>query len=96
MVYAGEERLIGEVISLTKEFTTIQVYEETPGMKPGEIITGTGATLSVTLAPASLNNILTVSNGLFPRWRRYQVILSAGASPWIPLDGIRNGILPWW
>ena len=29
MVYAGEEKLIGEVISLTKEFTTIQVYEET-------------------------------------------------------------------
>ena len=57
MVYAGEERLIGEVISLTKEFTTIQVYEETSGMKPGEIITGTGATLSVTLAPGILNNI---------------------------------------
>lgn len=57
MVYAGKERLIGEVISLTKEFTTIQVYEETSGMKPGEIITGTGATLSVTLAPGILNNI---------------------------------------
>ena len=38
MVYAGEEKLIGEVISLTKEFTTIQVYEETSGMKPGEMI----------------------------------------------------------
>ena len=57
MVYAGEEKLIGEVISLTKEFTTIQVYEETSGMKPGEMITGTGATLSVTLAPGILNNI---------------------------------------
>ena len=57
MVYAGEEKLIGEVISLTKEFTTIQVYEETSGMNPGEMITGTGATLSVTLAPGILNNI---------------------------------------
>ena len=57
MVYAGEEKLSGEVISLTKEFTTIQVYEETSGMKPGEMITGTGATLSVTLAPGILNNI---------------------------------------
>ena len=57
MVYAGEEKLIGEVISLTKEFTTIQVYDETSGMKPGEMITGTGATLSVTLAPGILNNI---------------------------------------
>ena len=57
MVFAGRERLIGEVISLTKEFTTIQVYEETSGMKPGEVITGTGATLSVTLAPGILNNI---------------------------------------
>lgn len=57
MVYVGKERLIGEVISLTEALTTIQVYEETSGLKPGEIIEGTGATLSVTLAPGILNNI---------------------------------------
>ena len=34
MVYVGEERLVGEVISLDKDRTTIQVYEETSGLKP--------------------------------------------------------------
>ena len=36
MVYVGEERLVGEVISLDKDRTTIQVYEETSGLGPGE------------------------------------------------------------
>ena len=35
MVYVGEHRLVGEVIRLSKEKTTIQVYEETSGLKPG-------------------------------------------------------------
>ena len=57
MVYVGEENLVGEVIGLTSEKTTIQVYEETSGIKPGEIVTGTGAPVSVTLAPGILSNI---------------------------------------
>lgn len=57
MVYVGEEKLVGEVISLTKETTTIQVFEETSGLKPGEVVTGTGTTLSVTLAPGIITNI---------------------------------------
>ena len=57
MVYVGKENLVGEVIGLTSEKTTIQVYEETSGLKPGEIVTGTGAPVSVTLAPGILNNI---------------------------------------
>ena len=36
MVYVGNQKLIGEVISIKKEFTTIQVYETTTGLKPGE------------------------------------------------------------
>lgn len=36
MVYVGEKRLVGEVIRLDKDLTTIQVYEETTGLKPGE------------------------------------------------------------
>ena len=51
MVYVGEEKLVGEVISLTTDMTTIQVFEETSGLKPGEAVVGTGGTLSVTLAP---------------------------------------------
>lgn len=57
MVYVGRENLVGEVISLSSDSTTIQVYEETTGIKPGEIVTGTGAPVSVTLAPGILSNI---------------------------------------
>ncbi|MDO4326038.1 MAG: V-type ATP synthase subunit A [bacterium] len=57
MVYVGKENLVGEVIGLSNEKTTIQVYEETSGLKPGEIVTGTGNPVSVTLAPGILNNI---------------------------------------
>ena len=38
MVYVGEEKLVGEVIKINQEFTTIQVYEETTGLKPGDKI----------------------------------------------------------
>ncbi|MCR5836764.1 MAG: V-type ATP synthase subunit A [Lachnospiraceae bacterium] len=57
MVYVSEERLVGEVIGLTSEMTTIQVYEETSGLKPGELVYGTGSAIFVTLAPGILNNI---------------------------------------
>lgn len=57
MVYVGKENLVGEVIGLTSKRTTIQVYEETTGIKPGETVTSTGAPVSVTLAPGILNNI---------------------------------------
>ena len=57
MVYVGAERLVGEVISLANDITTIQVYEETGGIKPGEIVYGTGDAMSITLGPGILNNI---------------------------------------
>ena len=57
MVYVGKDRLVGEVISLDKDLTTIQVYEETSGLRPGEEVTASGAAVSVTLAPGILNNI---------------------------------------
>ena len=57
MVYVGEKHLVGEVIRLTKEKTTIQVYEETSGLKPGEKVIGAGSAISVKLAPGILNNI---------------------------------------
>ena len=57
MVYVGNEKLVGEVIALTSEATTIEVYEETGGLKIGDIITGTGSPVSVILAPGILNNI---------------------------------------
>ncbi len=57
MVYVGEEKLVGEVISLTKKRTTIQVFEETSGLKPGDKVIGTGGALCATLAPGIINNI---------------------------------------
>ena len=38
MVHVGEEHLVGEVISLTKNATTVQVFEETSGLRPGETV----------------------------------------------------------
>lgn len=57
MVYVGNARLIGEVISIKNEFTTIQVYETTTGLKPGEPVYPTGQPISVTLGPGILRNI---------------------------------------
>ncbi len=57
MVYVGEERLIGEVITVTDEITTIQVYEETSGLRPGDPVVGTGAPMNVTLGPGIITNI---------------------------------------
>ena len=57
MVYVGKEKLVGEVIALTKDMTTVQVYEETSGLRPGEEVVASGSAVSVTLAPGILNNI---------------------------------------
>ncbi|PWJ50160.1 V-type ATP synthase subunit A [Faecalicatena contorta] len=57
MVHVGKEKLIGEVIALDKDLTTVQVYEETTGLYPGEEVIATGNPVSVTLAPGILNNI---------------------------------------
>ena len=57
MVFVGEKQLLGEVISIKSDFTTIQVYESTTGLKPGEPVYATGTPISVTLGPGILMNI---------------------------------------
>ena len=57
MVYVGDLRLIGEVISISDEKTIVQCYEETTDLKPGEPVVGTGSLMNVTLGPGILNNI---------------------------------------
>lgn len=57
MVLVGERQLIGEVIGVTDEFTTIQVYENTAGLKVGEPIVSTGAPVCATLGPGIISNI---------------------------------------
>lgn len=57
MVYVGEKKLIGEVIGVNDDFTVIQVYENTSGLKIGEVVEGTGGPMSVTLGPGIISNI---------------------------------------
>ncbi len=57
MVLVGNDKLVGEVIGLTTGRTTIQVYEETSGLKPGDEVISTGSAISVTLAPGIISNI---------------------------------------
>ena len=57
MVYVGESRLVGEIIGINDNLTTIQVYEETTGLKPGDPVYGTGAPMNVLLGPGIIDNI---------------------------------------
>ncbi|MCG2821890.1 MAG: V-type ATP synthase subunit A, partial [Candidatus Atribacteria bacterium] len=57
MVMVGEKKLIGEVISLENDLGTIQVYEETSGLRMGEKVYGTGKPLSLKLGPGIIGNI---------------------------------------
>lgn len=57
LVRVGEEGLIGEIIGLAGDRATIQVYEETSGIRPGEKVEGTGRPLSVELGPGLIGAI---------------------------------------
>ena len=57
MVYAGDMRLMGEVIRLQNEYTIVQAYEDTTGLSPGEAVVGTGQPLSAQLGPGLLGKI---------------------------------------
>ena len=57
VVRVSEHKLIGEVIELRGDKASIQVYEETGGIGPGEPVESTGAPLSVELAPGLIESI---------------------------------------
>ena len=57
MVRVGNEKLIGEIIELEGDTATIQVYEETAGIQPGEVVECTGGALSVELGPGVMSSI---------------------------------------
>ncbi len=57
VVEVGNEGLIGEVIELEEDVATIQVYEETGGLKPGEPVIRTGEPLSLELGPGLIEQI---------------------------------------
>ncbi len=57
VVHVGEMGLIGEIIEMRGDKASIQVYEETAGLRPGTEVVSTGAPLSVELAPGILEMI---------------------------------------
>ena len=57
VVHVGHEGLMGEVIRIEGEKATVQVYEDTSGIKPGEPVVNTGMSLSVELGPGLLESI---------------------------------------
>ncbi|MDX1747630.1 MAG: V-type ATP synthase subunit A, partial [Halobacteriales archaeon] len=57
VVYVGNEGLMGEVIEIEGDVTTIQVYEETSAVAPGEPVQNTGEPLTVDLGPGLLDSI---------------------------------------
>ena len=57
VVRVGEQRLIGEILNMTGDSASIQVYEETSGLGPGAVVETTGAPLSVELGPGLIETI---------------------------------------
>jgi len=56
VVRVGEEKLMGETIKLMGDLAYVQVYEDTTGLKPGEVVVRTGMPLSVELGPGIIGN----------------------------------------
>ena len=86
MVHVGAQNLVGEVIGITDAITTIQVYEETTGLKPGDPVTGTGAPMNVLLGPGIIDNIFDgIERPLKAIEKQSGAFISRGASV-SPLD----------
>ena len=58
VVLVSEQRLIGEIIEIHGDQASVQVYEETSGLGPGEPVESTGAPLSVELGTGLIGSIL--------------------------------------
>lgn len=86
VVRVSDKNLVGEVIRLNGDQAAIQVYEDTSGIGPGEIVKRTGETLSVELAPGLLESIY---DGI---QRPLQVIEKESKSPFIARGIDANGI----
>ena len=85
MVYVGAEHLMGEVIGVNSEETTIQVYEVTTGMKPGEPVIGTGSPVSAVLGPGIISNIF---DGIERPLKKIEGISGAYISPGSNIDSL--------
>jgi V/A-type H+/Na+-transporting ATPase subunit A len=86
MVEVGQARLIGEVIALDGEVATLQIYEDTGGIRPGDPVVGQGAPLSVEIGPGLLGQIFDgIQRPLSALMRLTGVFIGRGAHM-TPLD----------
>jgi V/A-type H+-transporting ATPase subunit A len=85
IVRVGDEGLMGEVIELHGEKAIIQVYEDTSGIRPGEPVTNTGDTLSVSLGPGLLTEIY---DGIQRPLATLEKIMGAFITRGVDADGI--------
>ncbi len=85
MVHVGDKRLVGEVIGVNENETTIQVYEVTTGMKVGEPVVGSGSPLSVLLGPGVMGNI-------FDGIERPLQVIAANVGPFIPAGATADSL----
>ena len=70
VVRVGEKHLIGEILNMTGDNASIQVYEETSGLGPGAEVVTTGMPMSVELGPGLLDNIYDGIQRPLPEMRR--------------------------
>ena len=74
MVYAGDDRLIGEVVGVSGSLTTVQVYEDTTGLAPGQKVEPTHAPMSLLLTGFGLRDtIMDVANIQFEEVLKYDI-----------------------
>jgi V/A-type H+-transporting ATPase subunit A len=78
LVEVGEARIPGEVIALDREIATVQVYEYTGGLRPGEPVEASGGPLSAELGPGLLGGVF---DGMLRPLGRAAEFLGVGARP---------------
>ena len=86
LVEVGEDHLVGEVIGLENDIITIQVYEETSGMRPGAPVYGTGLPLSVELGPGLLRSIFDGVQRPLPAMEQHSSAFIGRGMNLAPLD----------
>merc|ERR1711988_1086891 len=103
LVAVGDQQLVGEVIRIEKEFATVQVYEETTGLRQGDKVVRLGLPLSVELGPGllgqmfdgvlrPLEQIREISGGIYiPRGLNVPALPRDVPWPWVPLPHMKVG-----
>lgn len=88
VVYVSKKRLIGEIIEMHRNLTSIQVYEETSGLAPGDIVETSGAPLSAELGPGLIGSIYDgIQRPLMDIFEKVGTNLKRGVSvPALPRD----------